>query len=133
LLPLKQQYLFARQHSIVSEKTYILKNCFVIYQISCNKFFCCCWVFYLFIFYLGHQVHVFSYCDSSSTLQTSLPISQFSTQNCSALLALIFFYKAIGIYVVAVCFIPPTEDLNCVISFHFHDTCCKHSVHLCSF
>jgi hypothetical protein len=44
-----------------------------------------------------------------------------------------FFCKATQIYVIAVCFIPATEDLNWVMNFHFHDTCSEHSIQLCSF
>jgi len=39
------------------------------------------------------------------------------------LLASSFFYKETGIYIIAVCFIQSTEDLNWVMNFHFHDTC----------
>ena len=69
----------------MSEKTQILKWYFVIsYHVSCNN---------IFLLIKGHQVHAFSYSDSSGTLQMSLPISQVSTQNCNALLALKFFTR----------------------------------------
>ena len=38
-----------------------------------------------------------------------------------------FFYKEIGIYSTAVCFIPSTEDFKWVMNFHFHDTCSEYS------
>jgi hypothetical protein len=49
------------------------------------------------------------------------------------LLASNFFHKEIGIYVLAVCFIPLTGDLKWVMKCNFHDTCSEHSVHLRSF
>ena len=43
------------------------------------------------------------------------------------------FYKDIGTYIIAVCFIPFTEDLKWVMNFNFHDTCTEYSIHLSLF